>query len=285
MFSWLRGRRAGWVAAVLAVMATATATAAVTAEAAGDDSAGRSDTTASIAALGSRLDTITARGVLTVCSTGDYRPFSFRDASGNWSGVDIDMAGDLAKRLGVKLAFHQSTFATIAKDVGRRCDIGMGGISITLDRARSALFTQPYLRDGKTPITLCANTSKYQTLAQIDQPGVRVIVNPGGTNEQFDTANLHRATIVHYADNNTIFDALLAGQADLMITDATETRYQAKLHPGQLCAVHPDAPFTFAEKAYVTPRGDLEWQQWVDQWLHIALNDGTFQGISGSSLG
>jgi cyclohexadienyl dehydratase len=49
--------------------------------------------------------------------------------------------------------------------------------------------------------------------------------------------------------------------------------------------VHPDQPFTFAEKAYLTPLGDSVWQQWVDQWLHIDLNNGTFQRISGSSLG
>lgn len=268
MVSWHRSRRAGWVAVVLAVVATATTTDAA--------ASGKFD---------SRLDTIVAHGVLTVCSTGDYKPFSFRDANGNWSGVDIDMAGELAKQLRVKLAFHQSTWATVATDVGRECDIAMGGISITLDRARSVFFTQPYLRDGKTPITRCENTAKYQTLAQIDQPGVRVIVNPGGTNEQFDTANLHKATIVRYPDNNTIFEALLAGAADLMITDATETRYQAALHQGQLCAVHPDQPFTFVEKAYLVPRGDVVFQQWVDQWLHIALDDGTFQRISGRALG
>ena len=35
-----------------------------------------------------------------------------------------------------------------------------------------------------------------------------------------------------------------------MITDASETRFQQKLHPGVLCAIHPDAPFDFGEKAY-----------------------------------
>jgi cyclohexadienyl dehydratase len=35
-----------------------------------------------------------------------------------------------------------------------------------------------------------------------------------------------------------------------MITDASETRFQEKQHPGVLCAIHPDQPFDFAEKAY-----------------------------------
>lgn len=117
-----------------------------------------------------------------------------------------------------------TTWKTLLDDLGRHCDLGMGGISITLDRAKRAFFTAPYLRDGKTPITRCENAAKFQTLEQIDRPGVRMIVNPGGTNEQFADANLKRATIVRHHDNNTIFDEILKNNADLMITDATETR-------------------------------------------------------------
>ncbi|MDT7696609.1 MAG: cyclohexadienyl dehydratase, partial [Pseudonocardiales bacterium] len=45
----------------------------------------------------SALDLIPQRGELRVCSTGDYRPFTYRDpATGQFSGIDIDMAGDMA---------------------------------------------------------------------------------------------------------------------------------------------------------------------------------------------
>ncbi|MBA8924270.1 cyclohexadienyl dehydratase [Kutzneria viridogrisea] len=233
----------------------------------------------------SRLDSVRQRGELTACSTGDYRPFTYLDpATGQWTGIDIDLAADLAKRLGVRLTLVRTTWATLPEDIGRRCDLAVGGVSVTLDRAARAFFSQPYLRDGKTPITRCENVQRFQTLAQVDQPGVRVVVNPGGTNEQFARQNLHRATIVPHADNNTIFEELVAGRADLMITDATETRWQAKQHP-QLCAVHPDQPFTFAEKAYLLPRGDVVWQQYVDQWLHLARNDGTYDRIAQPWLG
>ncbi|MEC3978531.1 transporter substrate-binding domain-containing protein [Amycolatopsis sp. H20-H5] len=232
----------------------------------------------------SRLDTITARGEVRVCGTGDYRPLTYRDAAGKWSGVDIELAADLAQRLGVRLTLVQTTWKALTDDVGTRCDLAMGGISVTLDRAKKAFFTAPIMKDGKTPITRCENVQRFGTLAQIDQPGVRVVVNPGGTNEQFAAANLHQATIVRHPDNNTIFDEILAGRADLMITDATETRWQANQHP-ELCAVHPDQPFTFAEKAYLLPRGDVVLQEWVDQWLHLVLNDGTYARIAKPWLG
>lgn len=232
----------------------------------------------------SRLDAIVGRGEVRVCTTGDYRPFTYRDLNGAYSGIDIDLAKDLADRLKVRLTFVPTTWANLLDDLGRRCDLGMGGISITLDRAKRAFFTAPYLRDGKTPITRCENAARFQTLAQIDQPGVRVVVNPGGTNEQFADANLAKATIVRHPDNNTIFDEIVNGHVDLMITDAVETRWQARQHP-ELCAVHPDQPFTFAEKGYLLPRGDIVLQQWVDQWLHFALNDGTYARISKPWLG
>lgn len=232
----------------------------------------------------SRLDVVTARGELRVCSTGDYRPFTHRAADGSWTGIDIDLARDLAARLGVRATIVPTTWKDLIADFRRRCDVAMGGISVTLDRARKAFYSKPYVRDGKTPITRCEHKDRFQTLEQIDQPGVRAVVNPGGTNEQFARANLKRATIIVHPDNNTIFDEIVAGRADLMMTDAIETRWQAKQRP-QLCAVHPEAPFTFSEKAYLLPLGDVVFQQWVDQWLNLALNDGTWARISKPWLG
>jgi hypothetical protein len=60
-----------------------------------------------------------------------------------------------------------------------------GGISITLDRQKKGLFSTPIMREGKTPIARCADAGKYESIADIDKAGTRVIVNPGGTNERF----------------------------------------------------------------------------------------------------
>ena len=224
------------------------------------------------------LDQIVTQGTVRVCGTGDYRPFTYRDPQG-WSGLDIEMAQDLAKNLGVKLDLVQTTWATMAHDLDTKCDMAMGGISITLDRAKHALYSIPYLRDGKAAAIRCADRSKYQTLADIDRPGVRIVVNPGGTNAEFDKANIHHATIVKYPDNNTIFDQLSNNDADVMITDASEIRWESGQNP-QLCGVSIDHPFTFEQKAYLIPRSDPALQQWVNEWLNIAQNDGTYARIA-----
>ena len=227
------------------------------------------------AAPASRLDEILARGVLRVGTTGDYKPFSYRVGTGDFIGLDVALAGDLARTLGVKLQVVPTTWGTMMADLGDdRFDLAMGGVSISLERQKRAWFSIPYLRDGKTPIARCEDARKYETLADIDRPEVRLIVNPGGTNERFARARAPHATLTVFPDNVAIFDRLVAGEADVMITDAIETRLQQRLHP-RLCAIHPDAPFDFSEKAVLLPR-DAALKAYVDQWLHQAIESGTF---------
>ncbi|MDT0447180.1 transporter substrate-binding domain-containing protein [Streptomyces johnsoniae] len=232
------------------------------------------------------LERVQERGVLRVCTTGDYRPFSHLDPhTGEYEGIDVDMARDLAGSLAVEADFVPTTWGSLLADLtGGACDISMGGVSVTLDRAREAYYSLPYLTDGKSPIARCADADRYRTLEDIDRPGVRVIVNPGGTNEQFVQEHIDRATVVVHQDNVTIFEEIIAGRADVMITDGSETRYQSAQHP-ELCATNPDEPFTFAEKGYLLPQGEEEFQEYVDQWLHLALNDGTYAGHAADWFG
>ncbi len=232
-----------------------------------------------------RLGEIAARGELRVCSTGDYRPFTYHQpGTSSWSGIDVDMADDLAHRLGVRRAMVQTSWKNLVHDFTAACDIAVGGVSITPDRARAAFFSEAYLDDGKTPIVRCGNEARFQTLAQINRPEVRVIVNPGGTNEQFVRANLAGATVVLHQDNNTIHREIAAGHADLMITDSAEAIWQGR-QDATLCAVHPDQPFTHSQKAYLLPLGDTAFQSYVNRWLNLARHDGTYQRITQPWLG
>ena len=232
----------------------------------------------------SKLDEIIARGTLRVGLTGDYRPFSLLDkGNGQYSGIDVDMANALATALGVKLEIVPTIWRELVADVsGGKFDVGMGGISVNLDRQRLAFFSIPVMRAGKAAIARCSAKSRFPNLAAIDRAGVRVIVNPGGTNEKFDRANLKNAQIIVFPDNTRIFDEVIAGRADVMITDVVETRLQQKLHP-ELCAINPEQPIDFGELAYLLPR-DVAWQQYVNQFLRISNESGAYRKIVDSYL-
>ena len=69
----------------------------------------------------SRLDAIIAAGVLKVGSTGDYKPFTFKDpATGTFAGFDIDLAQSLASALGVKVEMVPTAWPNLMKDFEAR---------------------------------------------------------------------------------------------------------------------------------------------------------------------
>ena len=212
------------------------------------------------------LPRIAASGVLRVGTTGDYAPFSL-DSNDILSGFDIDRAQKLAAQFHARAVFLHTTWGTLADDLGHGAfDVVMGGVSITPAREAAGAFSAPYASGGKTILARCAVARQFRSgLAAMDTPKVRVIVNPGGTNEQFVRSNLHHARIVMFPDNRGIFDELAAGHADVMITDDVEADLQAKNHPGSLCRAYPST-LTRADKAIFMPR-DPDLVRAVNAWL------------------
>ncbi|MEM6633792.1 MAG: transporter substrate-binding domain-containing protein, partial [Bacteroidota bacterium] len=201
------------------------------------------------------LENIRSSGVLRVGTTGDYMPYSYRHKGSmdSLQGIDIALAKDLANSLGVEVEYVPTSWPTLMADLkANKYDIGMSGITITLERQKQALFSLPFSSGGKAAITRDENVEKFQSISAINQESVRVIVNPGGTNEQFTRSNFPNATIILNEDNLSIFQRIVKGEADVMVTDAIETRVQELIHP-ELEAVNPDTPFNFFEKAYLLP--------------------------------
>jgi cyclohexadienyl dehydratase len=191
-------------------------------------------------------------GVLRVGTTGDYAPFSL-ERDGEVSGLDVTLAQELADHLGVEARFVRTSWPTLMADfAAHRFDIGMSGISVTPERATEAEFSVAYHIDGKTPIARCEDVARFRTIDRIDRPGVRVIVNPGGTNERFVRERIKRATLIVHGDNRTLFDEIAAGRADVMITDGIEVQLQTLRHP-KLCATMR-TPMTQTGKAAMLPR-------------------------------
>lgn len=212
-----RSRPAGITAAAVAVGIAAVLT--------GCGSQGQEGTTSSsFASAGvaptvqhSHLGEVQREGRIQVCTTGDYRPYTYKDPkSGEWSGIDVDMARSLGKSLGAEVDFVQTSWANVVTDMDTSCDIAVGGISFTTDRAQRAAFSDTTSPDGKTPVVRCGEEEKYDTVAEINKPSVKVITPLGGTNEKFAEKNFPDAQVTKYKDNNTIFDQIVDGAADVM---------------------------------------------------------------------
>ena len=238
-------------------------------------SAGRQELLAALAGIrqspSPALQRISATQVLRVGVTGDYAPFSV-ESGGTLSGADIELAQRLAEHLHAQPVFIRTSWRSLAQDLrDDDFDLAMGGVSVTPERSAQGAFSIPYASGGKTIVARCVDASRYHDLEQVDRRKVRVIVNSGGTNEQYVREHLHRAQIRVYGDNRTIFDELRAGRADVMITDDTEADLQTHRHP-ELCRALAGT-LTHADKA-ILMRKDPALVGEVNGWLKEAIAAG-----------
>lgn len=103
------------------------------------------------------LATIKAAGVIKVGTDPAYPPQSELKADGTFEGFDIDVANEIAKRLGVKAQFETPDFSVVeAGQWAGRFDISVGSVTITKKRLESLDFTEPYYF---TPAQMTATTT------------------------------------------------------------------------------------------------------------------------------
>ena len=230
---------------------------------------------AHMAWAGETLDAIKARGALRVGTTGDYKPYSFREPDGRYRGADIEMAKRLAEKLGVRLEIVPTVWGQLMSDFkAGKFDIAMGGVTVLPARAAVGDFSETTVVDGKRPIARCTDATAFTDIASIDRPEVRVVVNPGVANEQFAHEHFPHAKLTVHRDNASVFDEIIADRADVMVTDGIEVDHQALIHP-ELCATKTPAPFTRLEKAYWMPK-DKDLVGVVDGVISAAKESGTW---------
>ena len=225
----------------------------------------------------SSVQRITERGRLLVGTTGDYRPLSYCEADSTYWGFDIEMAQQIAERMDVDVEFVSTTWPTLTADVTaepQRFDLAIGGITVTEARKQTMLMSDGYLRNGKTILCRIADTAIYHTLADIDRPEVRVMVNPGGLNERFAHDSLTHATIIVYPRNEEIPSQVAEGNADVMITEITEAPWYVQNDP-RLAAPLINRPFTHGEIGVLMPTGQDDLLRLVNTFIADMKADST----------
>ena len=230
---------------------------------------------------GPTVSRIQERGTLLVGTTGDYRPLSYREDDGSYWGFGIDLAEEIAREMDVDIKFVPTSWPTLTADVmaePQTFDLAIGGITITDTRKSQMLMSDGYLANGKTILCCITDASRYKSLADIDQPGVRVMVNPGGLNEKFANENLTQATIVVHEKNEEIPSLVATGDADVMITEITEAPWYVKNDP-RLAAPLLSKPFTHGEIGVLMRQGQDDLLALVNAVIARMKEDGSLRGL------
>lgn len=222
------------------------------------------------------IEIIRERGVLKVGTTLDYKPMSFIDLeTGRYVGYDVELVKDLAAALDVDIEFVRTSWPTLIEDtLSCKFDLAICGITITDERKKQALMSDPYLENGKTILCRAEDVGKYVNVSSINRPGVRVMVNPGGLNEEFARQNLPDATLLIHDVNQDIPGMIALGTADVMITEVVEANYYAGLDE-RLAAPLIHEPFTDGKFGILMPKGYDDLLKYVNEFLAVYKNSST----------
>lgn len=222
-----------------------------------------------------RLEAIRARGEVRVCIWPDYFAISFRNPRNNeLEGIDIDMARALGQRLGVRVGFVETSFAVFMDRLeAGDCDIAMMAVGITPARAQRVAFSRPYMASPVYAVTHRAS-SRVRSWADIDTPGTVVAVAAGTVMEPLMNRTLRRAELLVVPPPRTREAEVLAGRADVFMSDFPYTRRMVAMHDWAQVIEPPDR---FGETLYgwAIPQNDAAWLNEVNGFLAAARADGT----------
>jgi polar amino acid transport system substrate-binding protein len=160
-------------------------------------------------------------GKLTVCTHLPYEPFQYQDESGEVVGFDVDLLNLLAEDLGVEQEvlnvgeWEQVTSGAVF--AANRCDIGMGAMTITEERAQALHISDPYF--DATQALIVQAGSGIQGLEDLE--GELVGVQTGTTGQDYGEANAEEFgyTTQNFEDLALQLNALKAGQIAAAIND------------------------------------------------------------------
>ena len=239
-----------------------------------------------LAAAGAETpESIRERGVLRVGTAGDYKPMSYLDPeTGEYWGLDAELARDLAKALGVDIAFVPTSWPTLMEDtLAGKFDLAICGITVTDARKEQALMSDGYLENGKTVLCRAEDADRYLSLEAINRPEVRVMENPGGLNEKFARENLPEATLVIHDVNEEIPGLVTSGEADVMITEIMDAGYYVG-QDARLAAPLIHDPFTHGQLGVLMPKGSEELLAWVNSFLAEEKEKGRLEELAGEYI-
>ena len=236
------------------------------------------------------LEDIAARGTIRIGTTGDYIPMSWLNpATGKYEGIDAELSKIIAESLGVKIEYVPTTWSTLTADtLDGKFDIALCGISRNFARAKSMAMSDAYGEGlfGKTILCRKTDAKKFKSVADLNKPNVRIMINPGGTNEKFARANLTNAKLIVHDDNADIPLQIANGNADIMITETVEAVSWIKREP-RLAAPLIDKPFagTIHSCGILMQKGDQEFLNYINFVLAELRMDGRLEQLEIKYLG
>jgi cystine transport system substrate-binding protein len=223
-----------------------------------------------------------ATGVIRIASTQSSPPWSLIDDKLQPSGYDIEVAKEVAKRIGVaKVVFVADSFKNFveALKVGKY-DMVMSDLTPTPERAKQVDFAAPYGVEDFHIFVLSSNTDIKE---KSDLKGKKVGVTTGSSNELWARSNLKESDIRTYDNGGFVFNDLGNGRIDAVISSHFGGMKYVTVN--KLPIKEVGQPLIYQLSAPAMPKGQQPLKNAVSKAVNDMIADGTIDRLSRQWVG
>lgn len=224
---------------------------------------------------GTTVEDIEKAGEIVMATSPDFPPFENIEG-GEYVGIEIDVMKLVAEKLGVELKIEQMDFDSIITGVkAGKYDVGVAGISVTPERQKNALFTDPYCLAAQSIVVPEGSEIK----SKADLTGKKITVQTGTTAEEYCMAENYELSA--FANNNDAQSALTTGKVDAWVIDDLSAAEMVKAYnaENENKLVILDEAMTTEPYAFAFALGSDELVEKVNGIINDLVKDGTIKSI------
>jgi len=194
----------------------------------------------------------------------NYPPFEMTDTSGNPTGVGVDMAHALGAYLHRDIQIQNTPFEGLISALKTgRIDLIISSMTATDERRESIDFSDPYLATGLA--ILVKKDSPIAGIADVDKPGVNVVVKTGTTSATYVRDHFKNANVLTFPQDSTCALEVIQGKADAFLYDQMSIYQFAQKHPDTTRGLL--APFQKESWAIGIRKGNTELETQINAFL------------------
>ena len=243
-----------------------------------------STSASSTVAVDKSWDKVKEKGELVLGLDESFPPMGFRDEDNNIVGYDIDLAKEVASRLGVKLKLQPINWDSKDQELKTgNIDCIWNGFSINEERKKNILFSDPYMKNNQ--VVVVAADSKFKTLADLKGKSVSLQAQSSAADAIDKNTDFKKSLkdVVELKDNTLCLMDLKTGNTDGVVMDEIVARYQIKMNSEKYRIL--DESLAAEEYGVGFRKGDLQLMTQVNDTLKAMAKDGKIAEISNKWFG
>ena len=212
-------------------------------------------------------------GKLTMSTNAAFPPYEMTTDSGDFEGIDIEVAGAIAEKLGLELQVDDMDFdaALLAAQNGKS-DIVMAGVTVTDERQKVMDFSDTYAEGIQSIIV----PEDSDIASADDLTGKAIGTQRGTTGYIYCTDDFGEDNVIAYDDGLTAVQALNNGQVDAVVIDNAPAQEFVAANPGLKIL---DTAYAQEDYAIGVAKGNTQLLDAINGALEELQADGTLQAI------